>query len=50
MGSNYYYYQVLANKGYVIFCADGRGTGFKGEAFKKCTYYFNLHNKHNENI
>jgi dipeptidyl-peptidase-4 len=38
MGSNYYYYQVLANKGYVIFCADGRGTGFKGEAFKKCTY------------
>ncbi len=38
MGSNYYYYQVLANKGYIIFCADGRGTGFKGEAFKKCTY------------
>jgi dipeptidyl-peptidase 4 len=38
MGSNYYYYQLLANKGYIIFCADGRGTGFKGEAFKKCTY------------
>lgn len=38
MGSNYYYYQVLANKGYIIFCADGRGTGFNGEAFKKCTY------------
>lgn len=38
MGSNYYFYQVLANKGYIIFCADGRGTGFKGEAFKKCTY------------
>ncbi len=38
MGSNYYYYQVLANNGYIIFCADGRGTGFKGEAFKKCTY------------
>jgi dipeptidyl-peptidase-4 len=38
MGSNYYFYQVLANKGYIIFCADARGTGFKGEAFKKCTY------------
>jgi dipeptidyl-peptidase-4 len=38
MGSNYYFYQVLANKGYIIFCADARGTGFKGETFKKCTY------------
>ena len=38
MGSNYYFYQVLANEGYIIFCADGRGTGFKGETFKKCTY------------
>jgi dipeptidyl-peptidase-4 len=38
MGGNYYYFQVLANKGYIIFCADARGTGFKGEAFKKCTY------------
>lgn len=38
MGGNYYFYQVLANKGYIVFCADARGTGFKGEAFKKCTY------------
>ncbi|MES2379958.1 MAG: S9 family peptidase [Bacteroidota bacterium] len=38
MGMNYYYYQALANKGYIIFCADARGTGFKGEEFKKCTY------------
>jgi dipeptidyl-peptidase-4 len=38
MGMNYFYYQALANKGYIVFCADARGTGFKGEEFKKCTY------------
>lgn len=38
MGANYFWYQLLANKGYIIVCVDGRGTGFKGEAFKKCTY------------
>lgn len=38
MGGNYFWYQLLAAKGYIIVCVDGRGTGFKGEAFKKVTY------------
>jgi dipeptidyl-peptidase-4 len=29
---------VLAQKGYVVACVDGRGTGYRGEEFKKCTY------------
>ena len=29
---------ALAEKGYVVVCADGRGTGFRGEKFKKQTY------------
>jgi dipeptidyl-peptidase-4 len=29
---------MLASKGYIIFCVDGTGTGFRGEAFKKKTY------------
>ncbi len=29
---------ALADAGYVVVCADGRGTGFRGEEFKKCTY------------
>lgn len=37
-GSNYLWYQMLAEKGYVVVSVDGRGTGFKGEEFKKCTY------------
>jgi len=37
-GSNDYWYQLLANKGYMIVCIDGRGTGFKGADFKKVTY------------
>ena len=29
---------ALADKGYIVVCADGRGTGFRGEKFKKQTY------------
>jgi len=36
-GSNDYWYQMLAQKGYIIACIDGRGTGLKGAAFKKVT-------------
>jgi len=36
--TNDYWYQMLAQKGYIIACVDGRGTGFKGAAFKKVTY------------
>ena len=32
------WHKDLANKGYVIACVDGRGTGFKGAEFKKLTY------------
>lgn len=28
----------LANQGFVVACVDGRGTGAKGEDFRKCTY------------
>src|SRR5690606_35783693 len=35
---NYFWHQMLAQKGYVIVCVDGTGTGFRGEAFKKKTY------------
>jgi dipeptidyl-peptidase-4 len=35
--SNDYWYQLLADEGYIIVCVDGRGTGFKGAAFKKVT-------------
>jgi dipeptidyl-peptidase-4 len=29
---------VLVQQGYVVVCVDGRGTGFRGENFKKITY------------
>ncbi|MBT8252338.1 MAG: S9 family peptidase [Bacteroidia bacterium] len=35
--SNDYWYQMLAQKGYIIACIDGRGTGLKGAEFKKVT-------------
>lgn len=36
--ANDYWYQHLAEKGYIVVCVDGRGTGFKGADFKKVTY------------
>lgn len=36
--SNDYWFQLLAEKGYIVVCVDGRGTGFKGAEFKKSTY------------
>jgi dipeptidyl-peptidase-4 len=33
---DWYYY--LANQGYVVVSVDGRGTGARGEEFRKCTY------------
>ncbi len=35
--SNDYWHMMLAQKGYIIVCVDGRGTGFKGADFKKVT-------------
>ncbi|UPS92124.1 S9 family peptidase [Bizionia sp. M204] len=35
--ANDYWYQYLAQKGYIIACVDGRGTGYKGAEFKKVT-------------
>ncbi|PKP12917.1 MAG: S9 family peptidase [Bacteroidetes bacterium HGW-Bacteroidetes-3] len=36
--ANDYWYQHLAEKGYIVVCVDGRGTGYKGADFKKITY------------
>lgn len=35
---DYFWHQMLAQKGYIIVCVDGTGTGFRGEEFKKKTY------------
>lgn len=32
-----YWFMMLSQKGYIVACVDGRGTGFKGADFKKCT-------------
>lgn len=37
-GTNDYWFMMLAQQGYIVACIDGRGTGFKGSEFKKCTY------------
>jgi len=33
-----YWHLMMAEKGYVVACVDGRGTGFKGRDFEKITY------------
>lgn len=35
---NYFWHQMLAQKGYIVVCADGTGTGMRGEEFRKKTY------------
>ncbi len=37
-GQNYWWFQMLAEQGYVIAVVDNRGTGGRGEEFKKMTY------------
>src|SRR5690606_3191084 len=36
--SNYFWFQMLANKGYIVVSVDNRGTGARGADFKKITY------------
>ena len=37
-GQNYWWFQMLAQQGYIVACVDNRGTGARGEDFKKMTY------------
>ena len=37
-GSNYFWFQMLAQQGYIIVSVDNRGTGARGSKFKKITY------------
>ena len=37
-GQNYWWFQMLAQEGYIVACVDNRGTGGRGEEFKKMTY------------
>lgn len=37
-GADYFWYQMLAQKGYVIVSVDNRGTGLRGDAFKTVTF------------
>lgn len=35
---NYFWFQSLAQKGYIVVSVDARGTGYRGKDFKHCTY------------
>ncbi len=37
-GANYWWFQMLAQQGYIVACVDNRGTGARGQEFKKMTY------------
>ena len=37
-GSNFLWFQMLTQQGYIVACIDNRGTGARGAEFKKCTY------------
>jgi dipeptidyl-peptidase 4 len=37
LNTNDYWFMMLSQEGYITVCVDGRGTGFKGAEFKKCT-------------
>lgn len=37
LDTNDMWFMMLSQQGYIIACVDGRGTGYKGAAFKKCT-------------
>ncbi|MEC4004625.1 S9 family peptidase [Flavobacterium sp. SUN052] len=37
LDTNDYWFMMLSQQGYITVCVDGRGTGFKGAAFKKVT-------------
>ncbi len=38
LGYNYWWFQMLADQGYIVVSVDNRGTGGRGVDFKKCTY------------
>lgn len=37
-GTNYWWFQLLAQQGYLVACVDNRGTGARGQDFRKMTY------------
>lgn len=37
-GRDYFWHQMLSQKGYIVMCVDNRGTMYRGKAFKHSTY------------